>query len=285
MIEVLTDAILDVFKLLPFLFVTYLLLEWIETKAEHGSIKLMRQSGAWGPVLGAAVGIVPQCGFSASAANLYAQKLISAGTLLAVFLSTSDEMLPILITSTVPAGTIIIILLLKILIAVIAGLVADKLIHLCRHDGESVDLHALCEREHCHCEEKGIFYSALLHTLKIAGFILIVNLVLNTVITLVGEDTLSSVLTNKPILSCVISALVGLIPNCAASVVITELYVSGALGFGAMMAGLLTASGVGTLVLFRVNRYALKDNLKILLTTFVSGACAGIILELLGIAL
>ncbi len=284
MLEVLLDAALDTLKLLPFLFLTYLVLEFIEEKAEQGSLKLVRQSGVLGPILGSLLGIVPQCGFSASASNLFAQRLISAGTLIAVFLSTSDEMLPILISSAVSPVTILKILGVKALAGMAAGLLADRLFHLCRHEGERIDLHELCEEENCGCEEHGIFLSALLHTLQIAGFVLAVNLLLGIVLHFVGEDTLSNLILNRPVIGPIIAGLVGLIPNCAASIVITELYLQDAMTAGSMMAGLLAASGVGMLVLFRINRRAMKDNVKLLLYTFFSAVLMGIVLDLLGAA-
>ncbi len=284
MLDLLSDAFLDLAKLLPYLFVTYLLLEWIEKRAEDGSVKLVRRSGPWGPVLGAVTGIIPQCGFSASAANLFAQRLISAGTLLAVFLSTSDEMLPILISRAVGAGTILKILGTKLLSGLLVGLLADRVLHLCQHRDEKVDLHEICVRDHCHCEEKGVLISALLHTLQIAGFVLVINLALNLLIHFVGEDRLSSLILNRPVLGPLLSALVGLIPNCASSIIITELYLSNAMSTGAMLSGLLTASGVGLLVLFRINRHAMRDNFKILAALYVSGAAIGIAFDLLHIS-
>ncbi len=283
MLEVLLDAALDTLKLLPFLYVTYLVLEFIEEKAEEGSIKLVRQSGVLGPVIGSALGLIPQCGFSASASNLFAQRLISAGTLIAVFLATSDEMLPILISSSVAPLAILKILGVKLLAGMSAGLIADKLFRLCRHEGERVDLHEMCKEENCGCEEHGIFVSALLHTLQIAGFVLAIDLILGAVFHFVGEETLSGLILNKPVIGPAITAVVGLVPNCAASILITELYLQGAMTAGSMMAGLLSASGVGLLVLFRVNRRAMRDNVKILAYVLVSAIGIGIALDLLGI--
>lgn len=284
MLEVILDAALDTLKLLPFLFLTYLLLEFIEERAEAGSLKLVRQSGVWGPFVGSALGLIPQCGFSASASNLFAQRLISAGTLIAVFLSTSDEMLPILISNAVPPVTILKILGIKVLAGIVAGLLADKLFRLCRHEGERIDLHELCEEENCGCEEHGIFVSALLHTVRIAVFVLIINLILGAVLHFVGEDTLSGLILNKPFIGPAITAVVGLIPNCAASIVITQLYLQGAMTAGSMAAGLLSASGVGMLVLFRINRRAMGDNLKILAYTLASSILIGVALDLLSVS-
>lgn len=283
MVEIILDAALDTLKLLPFLYLTYLVLEFIEQRAEAGSVRLVRQSGLWGPFVGAALGIVPQCGFSASASNLFAQRLISAGTLIAVFLSTSDEMLPIMISRAVGAGTILKILGVKLLAGIAAGILADKLFRLCRHEGETVDLHELCEEENCGCEEHGIFVSALLHTVQIAGFVLIINLALGLLLHFIGEENLSSLILNKPVVGPVISALVGLIPNCAASILITELYLSGAMTAGSLIAGLLSASGVGLLVLFRVNRRAMRDNVKLLAYTLAASVVIGVALDLAGV--
>ena len=284
MLDVILDALLDTLKLLPFLYITYLVLEYIEERAEAGSLKLVRQSGAWGPVVGSALGLIPQCGFSASASNLFAQRLISAGTLVAVFLSTSDEMLPIMITSAVPVSTILKVLAAKALCGILAGLAADRLFRLCRHEGEKIDLHELCREENCGCEEHGIFLSALLHTVQIAAFVLIINLVFGAVIHFVGEDNLAGIILNRPVIGPVISALVGLIPNCAASIIITKLYIGGAMTAGSLLAGLLSASGLGLLVLFRVNRRAMRDNVKILAFTLISSIILGILADLAGIA-
>lgn len=279
----LLDALLDTLKLLPFLFITYLALEFIEEKAEQGSVKLVSRSHLWGPVAGALLGVIPQCGFSASASNLFTQRLISAGTLMAVFLSTSDEMLPILISNAVPAGTIFKILGVKLLTGILAGLFADWVLRLCRRDGEAIDLHELCREENCHCEERGVLVSALLHTLQIAAFVLAVNAALNLVIYFVGEEELAGLILNRPVIGPVLSGLVGLIPNCAASIIITELYLGGAMTAGSMMAGLLAASGVGLLVLFRVNRRNMRDNLKLLAFLLCVSVLTGLIVDLAGI--
>lgn len=284
MLDIILDALLDCLKLLPFLFLTYLVLEYIEKKAEEGSLRLVRQSGAWGPLIGSALGIVPQCGFSASASSLFAQRLISAGTLIAVFLSTSDEMLPILISSSVSLGVILKILAIKLLSGAAVGLAADKIFHICRHDGERVDLHEICREENCHCEEHGIFLSALIHTAQIAAFVLAINLALGILLHFVGEENLAGIILNLPVIGPFLSALVGLIPNCAASIVITKLYLSKAMSTGAMISGLLTASGVGMLVLFRINRRAMRDNVKILGYVLATSVLIGVALDFFGVS-
>ena len=282
MLDIIPDALLDTLKLLPFLYITYLALEYIEQKAEADSLKLVRQSGAWGPFVGSALGLIPQCGFSASASNLFAQRLISSGTLVAVFLSTSDEMLPIMITSAAPAGTILKLLAAKVICGIAAGLAADRIFRLCRHEGEKIDLHELCREENCGCEEHGIFFSALLHTVQIAGFVLAINIIMGLAIHFIGEENLAGLILNKPVIGPVISALVGLIPNCAASIIITKLYLGGAMTAGSMLSGLLSASGLGLLVLFRLNRRAMSDNVKILLYTLICSVVLGILLDLTG---
>ena len=283
MLDVFLDTVIDFLKLLPFLFITYLILEFIEHKSEHGAERLVCKSGFWGPVVGSVLGLVPQFGFSASAANLYAQRLISLGTLLSVFISTSDEMLPVLISESAGISLIIRILASKMIAGAVIGLLADRVFRLFQSAGQAVDMHDMCERDHCHCREKGIFYSALMHTLQIALFILIVSFALNTVIFFVGEDTLKSVILNRPVFGSLIAAAVGLIPNCASSVVITELFLSGALSTGALLSGLITAAGVGVLVLFRVNRGHGRENLIILCLLYASGVTIGLLTDLIGI--
>ena len=284
MADVILDALLDTLKLLPFLFITYFILEIIERKAEDGSLKLVRQSGAWGPVIGSVLGLVPQCGFSASASNLYAQRLISAGTLLAVFLSTSDEVLPIMISSAAAPSVIIKVLATKLVAGIVVGLLVDKVFRFFKHSGETVNLHEICEQEHCHCEERGILVSSLLHTLQIAAFILIITFLLNTIIHYIGEDTLAGIILNRPIIGPIIAAMVGLIPNCASSIVITELFLSGAMSTGAMLSGLLAASGVGLLVLFRINKRHMAENLKLLCVLYAASVIIGICFDLLRIS-
>ncbi len=261
MADIILDALLDTAKLIPFLFLTYLAMEYLEHKTGDGSRKLIQKAGKFGPVIGGVLGIVPQCGFSAAASNLYAGRVITLGTLFAIYLSTSDEMLPILISEQVAGGTILKILLVKACTGIVAGLLIDFIL---RRKGvkEQEHIHDMCEHEHCHCE-KGILRSAVSHTLQIALFILIVSFALNLVLHFAGEDALANLVLNKPILGPVLAGIVGLIPNCAGSVVITQLYLEGAMGIGAAMAGLLTGTGVGLLVLLRVNHNR-RENLKIL---------------------
>ena len=279
MLHIIEHSLLDTLKLVPFLFLTYLAMEYMEHKTSVKTQNMIRKAGKLGPVFGGLLGIVPQCGFSAAASNLFTGRVITLGTLVAIYLSTSDEMLPILLSAKAPVSEIVVILLVKAAIGIVAGVVIDLLIK-GKHDDHD-HIHDLCEDENCHCED-GIFRSAVKHTLHITFFILLVTLVLNLVLHNGGEEVLANVLLNRPVLGPVLAGLVGLIPNCAASVVITQLYVSGAMNFGAAMAGLLCGSGVGLLVLFRVN-HDKKENFKILGLVYGIGVVAGILLSFIGV--
>lgn len=354
-------------SIVPFLFLTYLVMEYIEHRAGEQVQHVIEKAGPFGPVLGSVAGAVPQCGFSTAAANFYTGRVITLGTLMAIFLSTSDEMLPILISNQVEAGIIFKLLGIKVIIGMVAGLTIDGILrgkkwkakapvegkgcahahehhyghgeheeHEHSHEGHEHDeeqhghvshehhdshdhnhddhnhgehthedehdehltsyerahghchdhnhahtrIHELCEQENCHCEN-GVFMSAVIHTVHIFLYILLITFVLNLIIEGVGEEKLGELLLNRPVLGPLVAGVVGLIPNCASSVVITELFLSGALGLGAMMAGLLVNAGVGVLVLFRVNRSNMKENLKIVGLLYVIGIVAGILLDLL----
>ncbi len=282
--DVLADAVIDTVKLIPFLFLTYLLMEWLEEKTGEKAVSIIRRNGRWGPVIGAVLGVVPQCGFSAAAASLYSGGLITVGTLLAIFLSTSDEMLPIMISEAVSPLIIGKILLTKIVLGLLFGIGIDtlnKFRHRWKKDKEK-HIHDLCEQDHCHCEEGNVFLSALRHTIQIVIFILIFTFVIGLLIELVGEDAIGTFLTSRPVTGVLLSALIGLIPNCGASVTITELYLRGILSPGQMTAGLLVGAGVGLMVLFRTNR-RLVENLKITGILYLAGVLGGWIIELTGI--
>lgn len=282
MLELLLDTVLDSVKLLPFLFVTYLLMEILEHQTGGKVQNKIRTAGRFGPVWGGLLGVVPQCGFSAAASSLYAGRVITVGTLLAIYFSTSDEMLPILISESVSVGRILKILGVKVLIAVISGLVIEFIyVKVLKKQEKDMDIHVVCEEEHCHCED-GIFLSAWKHTLKIFFYIFVISLVLNVIIGAIGEDTLAGLFSGMPVVGEMIAALVGLIPNCASSVVITELYLGGIIGAGAMMSGLLVNAGVGILVLFRLNR-DVRQNMGIIGALYGLGVVWGVIIELTGI--
>ena len=277
LLHIIEHTLVDGVKLIPFLFLTYLVMEYLEHKTGDKTQKIVKKAGKWGPFIGGIAGAAPQCGFSAAASNLYAGRVITIGTLLSIYLSTSDEMLPILISEKAPVSLIARILLAKVLIGVAAGLLVD--IFMRGKAEEHEHIHELCEHEHCHCEE-GIFRSAVRHTLQITFFILVITFALNLILEFGGEEALANLMLNRPVLGPVLAGLVGLIPNCASSVAITQLYLQGAMGVGAMMSGLLVGAGVGLLVLFRVN-HDKKENLKILGLLYFIGVLSGIVIELI----
>lgn len=281
MLEVIEEAIIDSIKLLPFLFITYLIMEYIEHKTKEKTKEAIKKSGKWGPVIGSILGIVPQCGFSVSATNLYAARVVSLGTLIAIYLSTSDEMLPILLSESVPIITIVKILGVKLIIGMIAGIVIDAVLRLKNKTIEDEKIVDLCEKEHCDCEH-GIVKSALKHTINIFIFILIITLLINIAIYFIGQDIIKSFLSNKPILGPILAGLIGLIPNCAASVIITQMYLESIITAGTMIAGLLVSAGVGLAVLFKTNK-PIKQNFKIVILLYAIGVISGIIIEAIGI--
>lgn len=278
MLDVLIDTIMDSLKILPFLFIAYLIIELIEKKAGDRTSHLIQKSGKFGPVLGGILGIVPQCGFSAAAANLYTGRIITMGTLIAIFLSTSDEMLPILISEAVPVSIIAQILLIKVGIAIVVGIVIDFIFRKKKVADSKEEIHKLCDEEHCHCEEHGVIRSSIIHTLQIFVYIFIISLLLNTLIHFVGEEKIASLVLNVPVLGPIVSSLVGLIPNCASSVILTQLYLDNIISSGSMIAGLLVNSGIGILVLFRVNK-SKKENFTILGILCFVGIVSGIVLD------
>lgn len=280
MLDILLDAVIDSVKLLPFLFITYLIMEYIEHKTSNKAKETIKKSGKWGPLVGSILGIVPQCGFSVSATNLYATRVITLGTLIAVYLSTSDEMLPIFISEAVSPIIILKILGIKLVIGMIAGFLIDFVLRKRHKNPEDEKIVDLCEREHCHCEH-GIIKSALKHTLNIFIFIFIVNIVMGLLIHLIGEDKIAGFFSSVPILGPVISGLVGLIPNCASSVIITQLYLDNVISVSTMLSGLLVGAGIGLAVLFKTNK-GIKENLKIVGLLYAIGVISGIILELVG---
>lgn len=282
MVDIWIDSLADSVRLLPFLFLTYLLMELLEHKTGSNARKRIRTAGKFGPVWGGLLGVIPQCGFSAAASSLYAGRVITVGTLLAIYLSTSDEMLPILISESAGISTIFKILAVKVTIAIISGLVIELFYTgVLKRKEKDMDIHVVCEEEHCRCED-GILTSAVKHTLKIAVFIFLISLALNCVIAIIGEDTLSGLFLGVPVVGELVSALLGLIPNCASSVVITELYLGGIISSGAMMSGLLVNAGVGLLVLLRLNRNW-KQNVGIIGVLYGVGVFWGIVIECTGI--
>lgn len=278
MLEIILEALIDSIKLFPFLFVTYLIMEYIEHKTSEKSKEAIKKSGKYGPAIGSLLGIFPQCGFSVSATNLYAARVITLGTLIAVYLSTSDEMLPILISEAVPIVTILKILAVKLLIGMIAGFAIDFVLRIKNKQVEEkiVDL---CEKEHCNCEH-GIVKSALKHTLNIFVFILIVTVVINIIIYFIGEEKIAEIMQGIPILGPVIAGLIGLIPNCASSVILTQLYLENMISAATMISGLLVGAGIGLAVLFKMNK-GVKENFKIIGLLYLIGVISGIIIQVI----
>lgn len=324
LVDVLADSVIDTLKLVPFLFVTYLAMEALEHLASHKVKEAVERAGAAGPVVGGLLGALPQCGFSAMAATLYAGRVVTAGTLVAVILSTSDEMIPVFVAHQAPAGRMLVIIAIKVVLGIAAGLVLDVALRLLHRAGDGhAHIHELCEREHCHCEEAeeadegegaergggaeeaehgdghghgdhhghahhhgawGIVRSALVHTVQVTVFIFLISLVFGLVIEGVGEDAIGAVLADHPVRATFLSALVGLIPNCGASVAIAELFLEGTLATGPMLAGLLSSGGVGLLVLWRTNADA-RQNAVVTVLVYAASVLAGLAACALGILL
>ncbi len=281
--HLLLHSLIDTAKLLPFLFLTYLLMEFLEHRSGNATEKLLKRSGSVGPLVGGLLGALPQCGFSAAASGLYAGRVITVGTLIAVYLSTSDEMLPILLSNGVSPLFLLAVLGCKILIGLAVGFLTDAALRLLRRKGRvEPQIEDICERENCHCGNRFVL-SALKHTAYIAIFLFVVNLCLNTAVELIGEETLASFILNRPVLGNLLASLVGLIPNCASSVVLTELYLSGVIGLGCMFSGLLVNAGVGITVLLRNNR-PVSDSLRILAILWGAGLLFGLLIDLTPIA-
>ena len=277
--EVILDTIVDSLKLIPFLLVAFLIIELLEHKLNNKTKNIITKSKKIGPIIGSLLGVIPQCGFSVMATNLYITRIITLGTLISIYLSTSDEMLIIMISEKVEISLILKILLIKIFFGIIYGLIIDKIINKKKKDKETN--YELCDEEHCDCNHS-ILLSAIKHTLHITLFIFIITLIINTIFTLLGDNYLSKILLNNSILSPFITSLIGLIPNCAASVILTELYLNSTISLGALIGGLLTSSGSSLLVLIKNNKNQ-KENLSIILLLYALGVLSGIIIELISL--
>ena len=277
--EVILDTIVDSLKLIPFLLVAFLIIELLEHKLNNKTKNIITKSKKIGPIIGSLLGVIPQCGFSVMATNLYITRIITLGTLISIYLSTSDEMLIIMISEKVEISLILKILLIKIFFGIVYGLIIDKIINKKKKDKETN--YELCDEEHCDCNHS-ILLSAIKHTLHITLFIFIITLIINTIFTLLGDNYLSKILLNNSILSPFITSLRGLIPNCAASVILTELYLNSTISLGALIGGLLTSSGSSLLVLIKNNKNQ-KENLSIILLLYALGVLSGIIIELISL--
>lgn len=321
LVDVLADSVIDTLKLIPFLLVTYLAMEALEHFASNKVKEAVEHAGAAGPVVGALLGALPQCGFSAMAATLFSGRVVTAGTLVAVILSTSDEMIPVFVAHQEPASRMLSIIAIKVVLGIAAGLLLDLVLRLLHRVGDGhTHIHELCEREHCHCEEAdeleelddnhhdhgdhhghhehghhndyghshhgawGIVRSAFVHTAQVTAFIFLISLLFGLIIEGLGVDSIRSTLAYHPVRATFIAALVGLIPNCGASVAIAELFLDGTLATGPMLAGLLSSGGVGLLVLWRTNADA-RQNVYVTLLVYVVAVLAGLAACALGILL
>ncbi len=305
MIDALMDGVIDSVKLLPFLFLTYLFMEYLESRAGKKVTSAVEKAGKFGPLFGGVFGAFPQCGFSTAATNLYAGRVITVGSLIAIYMSTSDEMLPLFISNHVSPVLILQVLLLKIVVGMIWGFAVDFTRTAVFHAlPEHMNIALFCAREKCHCETEkertnphildqgkdlhhhgkghehaSIIKPALRHTVQIFAFILLISVVLNLLIAWLGEDSIKNFMMGSGFLGEFTAGLVGLIPNCAASVVITQLYLDGIIGFGSLMSGLLVGAGVGLLVLFRVNA-DIKKNIMIVVTLYAASVATGCLISL-----
>lgn len=287
LLHVILDTLIESIKMLPFLFVSYLIIEWVEHKSADKLKKILSKSGKYGPVAGSALGLVPQCGFSVTASNLYSGRVITLGTLIAVFLSTSDEAIPVLLSHPNSMIELIKVLVVKFVIAFVAGMLIDFVLKKIKSKKETETkklkevhehMHEVCS--HCHCEDKGILRPAIKHTLGIFVFIFIVSFVLHIAVHMIGEENLSKILMQGSVLQPFVAGLIGLIPNCASSVLLTELYLAGSISFGAVIAGLATGAGIGLVVLFKSNHNP-KENFKIIGLLYVLGVFSGVIIQII----
>lgn len=278
--ELILDIILDTFedtiKIVPFLFIIYLLLEWMEQEAGHKMEHFLEKHRRLNPLAGTLFGLLPTCGFAGAASSLYATGVISAGTLVAVYLASSDEMFSIMISMQAPLSKLWPILVVKVVVGLFAGYVFD---FFSRH--RTIDVNAFCKEEHDD-HSHGILYSATMHTIQVTIWLFVITFLFNGFVAFIGEDTLRAFIMKHPNQSVLVSTLVGMIPSCASSIIITTMYLEGILTFPAVCAGLLVNAGTGMVILWRVN-HNLKDNTMILFVTWISGLVAGIVLDLLQI--
>lgn len=278
MIGIIEETLIDGLRLLPFLFVAFLIIEFFEHKLSNENKKIITKTGKFGPLFGSLLGAFPQCGFSVLATNLYVTRIISLGTLISIYLSTSDEMLPILLSKNVDIKIIVSILLIKIIIGMFSGFIIDFILRK-RKKTDKLD-YEICHDENCHCKEH-LLFSVIKHTVSITIFVMVATFILNCLIEYTGILDSNNTIMNNPF-TVFITSLIGLIPNCASSVMITTLYLENIIAYPALISGLLTGSGVAILVLFRTNKN-LNDNITILSLIYSIGVISGLILSLIGV--
>lgn len=275
--EIILDTALDSIKILPFLFIAFLIIELFEHKLSHKTEKTIKKAGKLGPLIGSLLGAIPQCGFSVLATNLYITRIISLGTLISIYLSTSDEMIPILIAEKAPVNDILLIIIIKVIIGFICGFIIDLIIK-----KENPKKHFdICENEHCDCEH-GIILSAIKHTIKTLIFILIITFLLNIAFHYIGEENIKHIFDKPGIFTPFIAALIGLIPNCGSSIILTELYIENILPFSSALAGLLAGSGIALLILFKSNKN-IQENIKIIGILYIISTISGMIFQIFGV--
>ena len=283
-IGVLSDAFLDALKMLPFLFGVYLLIEYMEHRNSKGFERFFKRLGFFGPVGGALLGTVPQCGISVAATNLFSGRVITLGTIVAVYIATSDEAIPIIIANPDKIGVLWRLILVKLITAVLAGITVDIVLRLTSRSTGEKPFEELCENCGCHDHDDdghshSVLIPAIKHTVSIFLFVLIINIVLGSVIELLGEDFLKSILISDSVFQPLVAALVGFIPNCAASVILTELHLNGVLSFGSCVEGLCTGAGMGLIVLFKTNKRHMKQNFAVLGILYITAIAAGFVVN------
>lgn len=267
--HVLVHSFMETLKLLPFLFISFLFMEFIEHKLDN--VNKIKKANKFGPLVGSILGLIPQCGFSVVASNLYASRVVTLGTLFSIYLVTSDEMFPIMIANNTSIEKIMLILFLKFILGLFFGIFID----IFYRSKIRNSIGEICDNENCHCEDDGILKSSIVHTLKIALFIFLINLLLNFII---DKEWLMNLVNNNKILSPIIMCFIGLIPNCVSSVLITELYLSDVITLGTCISGLLCGSGLGILVLFKQNK-RIFENLLIVATLIIFSSICGIVIN------
>lgn len=277
MADILLDAVIDTLKTLPFLLGVYILIEYIEHRSSDKLVNGLRKLGPFGAIGGGLLGAVPQCGFSVAAANLFSGRLISTGTLVAVFLSTSDEAIPMMMSNPSSVRSLWKFIVIKTLIAIAAGIAVDAVMKCFKLNSQEEPFKEICS--HCDCEHHSILRAALSHTVNITIFILIVNIILGFAIEFAGEENLKAIMMTDSALQPLVTALFGFIPNCAASIVITQLYIEGIISFGSAIAGLCTGAGVGLPVLFKTNKH-MKQNFAIMGILYITAIVSGMIINL-----
>ena len=275
LLHALEHSLIDTLKMLPILYISYLLMEFLEHRAGTKMNAALTKVHKAGPLLGSLLGLLPQCGFSGAVSGFYVGGVATLGTLIAVFLSTSDEMLPLMISSGAPVALIVRILAAKFLCGLAAGFLIDAFF-----SRKPKEIHELCEQESCLCERHNIWVASAIHCLQVGAIIWIVMLVLELLFEAVGSDFISGLLPSVPVLGELMTALIGLIPSCSSSVLLTQLYLNDVIALGPLMAGLFANAGVGLLVLFRLNKNK-KENLSILLLVYVVSVICGLITGLI----